>query len=187
MKREDLEKMGLTKEQIDAIMAENGKDVEKVKTDVQTAKTEADTAKAQLAEANKAIEGFKGLDVEGIKKAADDYKALAEQAKKDADARVAALQFDHALDKALGEAKVKDTVSVRAHLKADALKLNEDGSILGLKEQLDSIKSTKDFLFESESGTPKIVAGGKNNSVMSDAVVEAARIAAGLKPAGENK
>ena len=38
MKREDLKAMGLTDEQIDKVMAENGKDIEKQKTAAETAK-----------------------------------------------------------------------------------------------------------------------------------------------------
>ena len=38
----------------------------------------------QLENANKQIEEFKGMDIDGIKKAADDWKLKAEQAQKDA-------------------------------------------------------------------------------------------------------
>lgn len=63
MKREFLKELGLTDEQIDFIMAENGKDVEAVK------------AKTTTAEAGKQIEAFKGMDIEGVKKSADEWKA----------------------------------------------------------------------------------------------------------------
>ena len=44
MKRKFLEDMGLSKEQVDNIMAENGKDIEAIKTERDNYKTQLDTA-----------------------------------------------------------------------------------------------------------------------------------------------
>lgn len=184
MKREDLKAKGLTDEQIDFIMAENGKDIEAGKTKLTTVETELAGLKTQLTEASTTIEGFKKLDVNAIKAAADDWKAKAERAAADGAAQVAALKFDHALEAALTGAKVRDVTSVRAHLRTDALKMQDDGSILGLKEQLDALKTAKDFLFEADEGSPRVVTGGKSKTVLTDAVVDAARKAAGL-PVGD--
>lgn len=181
MKREDLKAMGLTDEQIDKVMAENGKDVEAQKAKTTAAETSLKAANDQLAEAGKQIEAFKGMDVEGVKKAAADWQAKAEQAQKDAAAQVASLKFDYALEGALTGAKAKNSKAVRALLNAEGLKLNEaDGSIIGLKEQLEKIKSENDYLFESEAADPKIVASAQSKSVLTDPVIIAARQAAGL-------
>ena len=184
MKREDLAKLGLTDEKIiDAIMDAHGKDIEKQKSAAEAAKASADALQAQLTEAGTTIEGFKKLDVEGIKVAANEWKAKAEQAQADAAKQIASLKFDHALDGALTGAKAKNAKAVKALLNANDLKLAEDGSILGLKEQLEKVESENDYLFESDTPTPKVVLGGQNKSVISDAVVDAARKAAGLPPA----
>ena len=106
--------------------------------------------------------------------------AAAEKAEKDAAIQVAGLKFEHALDNALIAAKTKDQVAVKAHLKIDALKLNEDGTILGLKEQLEPLQKEKDYLFESEEPEPKIVIGARNKNVLGDSVVDAARKGANL-------
>jgi hypothetical protein len=185
MKREELIKLGIAEDVVDKIMAMHGQDIEGHKAKLTSTQTELDGIKAQLAEAGKTIEGFKSLNVDQIRASADEWKAKAEQAQKDAAAQVAALKFDHALESALTGAKVRDSVSVKAHLKTDALRLNEDGSILGLNEQLETLKKSKGFLFEDTVPTPKIVAGGNNQTVMGDAVVSAARRAAGLSAAGE--
>jgi len=184
MKREDLIKLGVDEDVVDKIMALHGKDIEDHKSKLATAQTERDGLKAQLADANTAIEGFKKLDVDGIKAAADDWKAKAEQAEKAAAEQIQALKFEHALDGALTGAKAKNAKAVKALLNSADLKLNEDGSILGLKEQLEKIKSEADYLFESDAPTPKIVAGGKSKSVITDPMILAARKAAGL-PTGE--
>ena len=195
MNKKDLEKLGLTAEVIekaglesnvlDSIIVLHGKDIEKHKTAVGTAQTEAEGLKGQLTEANTTIEGFKKLDVEGIKAAADEWKAKAEQAATDAAAQVATLRFDHALDGALVGAKAKNAKAVKALLKADDLKLAEDGTIVGLQEQLEKIKSESDYLFESDEPAPKIVAGTHPKPIIGDATVDAARKAAGLPVAKE--
>lgn len=185
MKREDLKTLGLTDEQIDKVMALNGTDIEKHKTAAATLQTELDGAKKQLTDANTQIEEFKKLDVEGVKKAADDWKAKAEAAQAEADKKVSQLKFDHALDGALTGAKAKNAKAVKALLNAADLKLAEDGSILGLKEQLEKVKAENDYLFESTEPTPKITLGGNNKTVLTDAVVDAARKGAGLATPGE--
>ena len=188
MKREDLEKLGITdKEQLDNIMALHGQDIESHKTKVTTAQEEVKTVKDQLKEAAKQIEDFKGMDVEGIKKASDDWKTKFENAQKDAETKMNQLKFEHALDGALSGAKAKNQKAVKALLNTEGLKLLEDGSILGLKEQLEKIKSENDYLFEGEKVDPKIVGQTSGAKVTSDAIVEAARQAAGLSSSNGEK
>lgn len=102
----------------------------------------------QLGTANKKLEGYD-----------PEWKAKAEQAAKDAEARVAAVQFDTALDTALTAAKAKNPKTVRALLNMDGLKLS-DGQIVGLKEQLEAIQKDNDFLFTSDTQPPKFTKPG---------------------------
>jgi len=120
------------------------------------------------------------LDPEALQKAADDWKVKAETAQAEATSQIAALKFDHALDGALSGAKAKNVKAVRALLNTELLKLADDGSVSGLKEQLEKIKSENDYLFESDTPTPKVVVGGNPKNVLSDSMVLAARRAAGL-------
>jgi len=184
---EVIEKAGLEKDVLDKIIVLHGKDIEKHKSAVETAQAETKSVKSQLDEANKTIDGFKDLDVEGVKKSAEDWKAKsaewetkAKQASEEADAKVAALKFDHALEGALTGAKAKNPKAVKALLKIDDLKLSEDGSIVGLTEQLEKVKTENDYLFDTDEPDPKIVTGAKNKTVIGDASVIAARQAAGL-------
>lgn len=181
MKREDLEKQGLSKEQIDFIMAENGKDVETQKAKTTTAETTLKTANEQLTEAGKQIESFKAMKVEDIQRAADDWKTKAETAQADAAKTVAQLKFDHALDGALTGAKAKNAKAVKALLNLENLKFNEaDGSIIGLDDQIKALKTANDFLFEGETGDPQIVTGAHSDSVVTNAFTAAMRKGAGL-------
>lgn len=72
MKREYLKSLELSEEIIDKIMDENGKDVEAVKNKY----ADYDNIKVQLKESNKQIENFKNMDIDKIKKAADDWKKI---------------------------------------------------------------------------------------------------------------
>lgn len=182
MKREDLKALGLEDTAIDSIMALHGKDIETHKANVTTVQAELDTLKSQLTEANKQIEGFKGMDIESVKKSADEYKAKFEQATSESAKQMAELKFNHALDTALAGARVKNAKAVSALLSKDALKFNEaDGSIIGLKEQLEAIQKENDYLFVSDAPPPPvIVKGGNSQSVLGDPQMDAMRKAAGL-------
>lgn len=161
MKRDELKALELDDAVIDKIMALHGKDVEKAKADLAAVQTEQADLKTRLTEANTTIEGFKKLDVAGIQKAADEWKAKAEQAEAAAKKQVEQLKFDHTLEAALSGAKAKNPATVRALLKTDDLKLSEDGKIIGLDDQLKAIREGNDFLFEVEGAPPpKVVIGG---------------------------
>jgi hypothetical protein len=181
MQRNELEKLGLEKDAIDQIMALHGRDIEANKAKVSAIESERDGLKSQLDEAAKAIEGFKALDIEGVKKSADEWKAKAEQAQKDAEKQVYQVRYESALSDALKASKAKNVKAVRALLNEADLKLTDDG-LVGLKEQLEKVKPENDYLFESDVPTPKIVSGGGNKPIENqDAVVIAARKAAGLQ------
>ena len=185
MKREDLKAQGLTDEQIEMVMTAHGKDVSKHQADLAAAQAEAATLKSQLTEAGTAIESFKAMKPDELKAAADEWKSKAEQAQADAQKQVASLKFDYALDGALVGAKAKNAKAVKALLDASVLKINDDGSILGLKEQLEKVKGENDYLFDSETPLPRIVTRGNSQSVLGDKTVEAARAAAGLPVQGK--
>jgi hypothetical protein len=180
MKREDLKVLELADEVIDQIMKLHGKDVEAHKAQLTEAEKQATSLQGQLDEATKAIEGFKELDVDGIRAAADEWKAKAEQAKTEAAAEIEKLKFDHALEGALTEAKAKNPKAVKALLNFENLKLAEGGKIVDLDDQLKVIKEENDYLFESEQPVPKIVTGGQGKTKVTDSMVAAARTAAGL-------
>lgn len=163
----------LTFEELKKAVEENGKmkvvnlkDGGYVDKDKYTAKeAEATALKDQVAAANKQIDDFKKLDVEGIKAAADKYKADYEAAQAKYQEDLKKMQFDFALDKALGGAKAKNSKAVRALLDVDKLKLDGE-TLLGLKEQLEAVKTEAPYLFEetTDPGTDpatgvKIVTG----------------------------
>ena len=118
--------------------------------------SEIEDLKKQLESANKQIAEFKGMDIEGIRKAADDYKSKFEKAQKDAEEKAQAMQFDFALTNALAGAKAKNAKAVKALLDLDSLKLNGE-EIVGLKEQIEKVRAENSYLFESDKKAPEVV------------------------------
>ena len=109
MERKFLEDLGLEKDVIDKIMAENGKDIEAEKQKLTAQKAELDGIKKQLNEANQQIESFKGMDIEGIKKAAEDWKVKAETAELEAQ-KDCSNTFDYALESELLKGQKPKTI-----------------------------------------------------------------------------
>ena len=142
MKTEELTALGLTEDQATKVFELHGKEITKLQNSVTTLTTERDGYKTQLDTANTKLNGYD-----------PEWKTKADTAQQDADKKINALKFDYALNDALKAAKAKDVVAVKAHLKTDALKLDGE-TILGLKEQLENIKTESGFLFESEEKPP---------------------------------
>ena len=165
MKTDFLKGLGLSREVIDKIMAENGKDIaaeqkktSKAEQDRDSYKEQADNLQTRLDDAGKQIEKFKKMDIERIQRTADDWKQKAEDATAEADKKIQAMQFDYALSDALAGAKAKNTKAVKALLDMDGLKYNDE-KIVGLDEQIEKLKADNDYLFESDKPAPKIVKG----------------------------
>lgn len=162
MTRAELEALGLTKEQIDSVMGINGNDIEKVKTKLTEAEKEAETLKEQIKDRDKQFNDLKNSkeDLDGLKSQIEalqkDNKAKDEQYK----AEIRNLRVNSAVDAALTGAKAKNHTAVKALLKdLDKAELLEDGTVKGLKEQIEALTKADDskFLFDIETApqTPK--------------------------------
>jgi hypothetical protein len=182
MNKEDLKKLGVVDDEIiQKIIVEHGKDIEKHKASIITAQTEVGGLREQLNAANVQIEKIKSMDIEGMKVAANDWKQKAEAAQTKADEQIAAMKFDYALESHLTKSGAKNNKAVRALLQQDGMKLTDDGSIVGLKEQLEKIQTENDYLFVSKTPVPVIITGTQSQPpTSSDPIIIAARKAAGL-------
>ena len=170
MKRDFLQNLkageqALPKEVIYAIMDENGRDIEAAKKPF----ADYDTIKQQLADANKTIEDFKNMDVDGINKAADEWKAKFEQAERDHAAKLADMEFDSLLSGAVSTAKGKNAKAIRALLDVDALKASKNQSD-DIKAALEALKKDSGYLFEDDQTPPPYAPGpGKTQVINQDA------------------
>lgn len=176
MKREFLQnfKVGdqtLPKEIIDAIMDENGRDIESAKKPF----ADYETVKNQLAEANKTIEGFKDMDIDAIRKEADGWKAKAEQAEQDAAAKVAEVEFNSRLTAAITGAKGKSARAILGELgeeRLTALKSSKNQEA-DIKAALEGLKKESGYLFEDAPTPPPYAAGAGTHKLLGEVTKEA--------------
>ena len=149
MERKFLESLGIEKEAIDKIMAENGKDIEAQKALTAAEAQKVTAANDTIKQLQDTVKKFDGVDVEKLKA---DLAAL--QQKYDDD--TAKLRLDNALDVAIIGAKGRSTKAVKAFLDYGKLKLKDDGTIDGL--DLEALKKSEPYLFEAVK--PNIIGGG---------------------------
>lgn len=145
MKREDLKAMGLTDEQIEKVMAENGKDIQAEKDNTATKQKEVDTLNTQLSTANEQIKGFKDMNIDEIKQKSAEW----EQKYKDTQADLKKVRENALIDKSLSSINAHDIDVVKGLLKMDSL-VFKDNEVIGLDAQIEALKKDKAFLFKEE-------------------------------------
>ena len=144
----------LTKEIIDAIMAENGKDIEAAKKPF----ADYENLKAQLQTAKDGLKAFDGVDVNDLK--GQITKLQGDLASKDQEwqAKLDGMAFDGRIKDAITGAKGKNAKAIAALLDMDALKASKNQEA-DIKAAIESIKKETGYLFEQEQ-TPPPYAGG---------------------------
>lgn len=142
--------------------------------------TELEGVKGQLSQANEQIAGFKELDIEGVKQKAAEWEQKYNQAAENSAREIEQLKFDFALDRELTKAQARNPKAVKALLDRDALKYDK-GKIIGLEEQLETLKKKEDsaFLFGSAAPTVQFTTQSQSFHQMND---NDARAVMGLAP-----
>lgn len=144
-------------------------------------------AEASLANANKTLDDLKakaGLSDE-YKAQIDKLNAESVKAQESFKAQLHKMRLDTAIDNGLRDAKSRNHKATRALLDESKISIADDGSVSGLKEQLEAIAKENGFLFEaSEEDNKKNPTWGggdkKNPSGPTDALEAAMFAAAGL-------
>ena len=168
----------LPEEIINAILNENSRDIAAVKKDL----GDYESINQQLSDANKAIDGFKSMDIEGVKRAADEWKKKAEATEKEAAEKIAAMQFESIIEREIIKAKGKDVKAVRAMLDTESLKASKNQEA-DVKAAVGQLADEKGYLFDVGSTPPPYAAGTGTHVINSKYSPEenAIRAAAGLK------
>lgn len=60
-------------------------------------------------------------------------------------------EMNYALESSLKEAKVRNSIAVKALLNRGSIKLDDKGALVGLEEQLKALKETDPYLFSTEN------------------------------------
>lgn len=156
MKRKFLEDMGLTKEQIDSIMNENGNDIEAAKGDYSQLKQELDQAKEQISDRDSQLETLRSSvgDNESLKQQIADLQAQNRQKEEEHQEEIKNIRLENAIQAAIGES-AQDKDLVAGLIDKEKLLLSDDGKVTGLEEQIKELRESKAFLFkETPSGKP---------------------------------
>ena len=156
MKREDVKNKipGITEEQLNWIMSENGADINREKSAAATLQAQLDSTSAQLKTAQEGLAKFDGVDVDGM-------TAQITKLKADMQAQADSFAFDSALDAAILGKKGRSVKAVRALLDVDALKGSKDRST-DIAKALDDASKANPWAFGEvqPGGYPKVQDGG---------------------------
>jgi len=130
----------LPKEVIDAIMAENGRDIEAVKTRY----ADYDAMKEQLAQLPQAEEAL-----QAAKEWEERYNRAVDAHRQEMDALV----FDHNLQNAIRDAKGRNAKAITALLDMDAIRSGEDQKA-AMEQALQALKEECSYLFHTQTPPP---------------------------------
>ena len=151
------DELGLTDEQIGKILAANGQDIDKYEAQVSGLTTERDNLQTSVDERDKQLKGLKSSvgDNDELKKQIEQLQSDNKQAKADFDTQLASTKKNGAIELAMRDAKARDAKAVMPFIDSSIIKLSDDGKVVGLDEQIKSLKEDKSFLFEEAKAEPK--------------------------------
>lgn len=154
MKRKFLEDLGLEADVVEKIMIESGKDTTALKAKVDDLTEQLTVKETTIAEKNNKIVELEKVDVEAIK------KEQFELGKAEGSKEIEVFKKQNALDKALQGYKAKDTSILSKMLDMEKVKFNDKFEIVeGLEEQINPLKQSHDYLFESDKPLPTFTTG----------------------------
>lgn len=170
MNTEDLKKLGLNDEQVKEVMALKGEAIKaeqaKQQATIDEITAERDSLNEQIAQ--------RDTDIKALKKASGANEELSSklsdlQAKYDADTKalsetLATTKLNSAISEALGKTSARDPQDLKAFLNMDDIKLEEDGSIAGLNDQIKTLQESKAYLFNEGTQATYNPAGGSASS-----------------------
>lgn len=192
MKKEELQSLGLTDEQIGKLFELNGKDINKAKSDVQAEmQTKIDGLSAQLTTAQDGLKKFEGIDPEKLNGEITKLNQQIATQKADYEKQLADRDFNDLLKNSIGSAKGKNVKAITALLNVDELKTSKNQKE-DIQSALNALKAENDYLFDSDEPHRNAVTSTSNgasstNSFTTDSEkVEAARRVMGL-PSLNNK
>ena len=185
MKRDFLEGLDLgqgvklSKEVIDTIMTENGRDIETHKNAATQLTTERDGLKAQLDTANTEIKSYKDMDVEGIKQKATEWETKYNTDTTALKNQLETTNYGFAVKDAVAGLKFTSESARKAFiadLTAKKLPLQE-GKLLGLDDFKKEYQTGDPNAFapEGDDKTPTFTRGtGGGSQLTADAALRAA-------------
>ncbi|OTA75222.1 hypothetical protein BHL79_05605 [Limosilactobacillus reuteri] len=177
MKREELKEHGLSEEQINFVMAQNGKDVNALNDKINGLTSERDGLQKQIDDRDEQLTTLKksAKDNEELQSQIKQLQDENKTAKQNYQDQLAKQNKSFKIEGALRDAKAKNIKTVLPLIDTEKVSVNDDGTLNGLSEQLDNIKQDNGFLFGEENKTPRVEIKNDfqdgNNKNTSDTIV----------------
>lgn len=162
MRREDLQELGLSDEQVNGVMAKHSAELNDMRTKLTSAEQERDSFKGQLESNQSELAKFKDSqkDNEALQDQLKELQSKFDEVSEQSTNELAQVRKESAIDLVLVKSGARNPKAVKALLDNDAIKLDDEG-MHGLSDQLDSLKESDGYLFEGkELDKPKPFAGG---------------------------
>lgn len=166
MKREFLENLkvgeqALPKEIIDAIMAENGRDIEAAKKPF----ADYESIKEQLQTAKDGLKAFEGVDVAQLNSKVTELQNQLSDKDKEWQGKMDAMAFDARIKDAITAAKGKNAKAIAALLDLEALRASKNQET-DINTALETLKKESGYLFDDAKNHPPPYAGGTGGQPM---------------------
>lgn len=141
MKTEDLLEKGLTREQVNFVMSENGKDLNKLQKEVDNLTTERDNFKERAETAEETLKGFEGKDFTAMQKEIDDWKEKATKAESEYNAKIAEREKSDLLKEAMKDVEFTSESAKELITKKIAENISvKNGKLIGFNDLLEDAK-----------------------------------------------
>ena len=187
MKREELEALGLTKEQIDKTLDLYHKEHDPVQKELDTAKEDLAAEKGKVSTHEKTIEDlkkdleeFKDADVSGLKKKIEDLETDIKTKDADYQKQIADRDFNDVLKDSINAARGKNAKAIKALLDVDTLKAskNQKEDVAAAIKALSEAEDSKMLFGEAEpnptgKGDPIGGVGGTGTKPQADSLMGA--------------
>ena len=147
----------LTKEIIDEILAENGRDIEAAKKPF----VDYQSIKEQLEEAKKALKAFEGVDASQLQAKIKELQGQLTSKDKESDQHELCLSFVGKLKEDFSAAKGRSAKAISALLDMDALRKSSNQET-DIKAALETLQKENGYLFETDPPAPYAPGPGKN-------------------------
>lgn len=168
--KEQLVQYGLTEEKAQEFIDKNIDGVFIPKARFDEVNEENKGLKSQIADRDTQLEQLKKSsgDNADLKAQIEKLQGENKTQKEGYEAQIAQIRLDNAVDSALTAAGAKNNKAVKAMLDMTGVKLDKEGNLTGLKEQLDGVKKSDSYMFNAAGSAgfkgAKPGAGGDGNS-----------------------
>ena len=180
MKKEELQKLGLTEEQINEVFKMNGLDINGAKGELENAKKELENYKSQFTSTQAELKKLQELKPEELSKQVSDLNEKLASQKADFEKQIADRNFNDLLTKSVATAGGREAKAIIPFLDVEALKTSQNQET-DIKSAIEADKKDHDYLFTSNEPVKNPVSSTQGNGSTGDTGLDFARSIMGVK------